>query len=76
MAVTFDLPDEVVARLRDEAERRGLTLDELIVEVAESFADRNDDVRTPRLGFVASGASASGITDRIDDILADGFERT
>ncbi|NLD77756.1 MAG: hypothetical protein GX643_13920 [Acidimicrobiales bacterium] len=37
MTVTVDLPDDVLRRLKAEAERRGITLDELLVEVAEGF---------------------------------------
>lgn len=76
MAVTLDLPEEVVARLRSEADRRGLTFDELIIEIAESFTTRTDGEASPRLAFVASGASASGVSDKIDDLLADGFGRS
>ena len=37
MTVTFDLSDEVLARLRAEAERRQLSMGALIEEMAESL---------------------------------------
>lgn len=76
MPVVLDLPDEVVARLRSEAEHRGVTFEQLITELAGALPTRNDDRSVPRLAFVASGASKSGITDKIDDLLADGFGRS
>lgn len=76
MAVTVDLPEEVVARLRSEADRRGLTFDQLIIDMAEALTTRTDGEVSPRLTFVASGASGSGVTDKIDDLLADGFGRS
>ncbi len=37
MTVTVDLPDDVLRRLRAEAGRRGISLDELLAEVAAGF---------------------------------------
>ena len=39
MTVTVDLPDVVLRRLKAEADRRGIALDELLAEIAEGFAD-------------------------------------
>jgi len=74
MTVTLDLPEEVLARLRAEAERRELSVDALIVEMARSLpADAKSPTRT-RLGFVAIGSSTSGrCASRADEMLADGF---
>jgi predicted transcriptional regulator len=69
---TIKLPDELDARLRFEAERRGMTISELS---REAIAAHLGDVRPRRLR--AAGAGDSGLTDlatRLDDYLAsDGF---
>lgn len=39
MTVTLDLPAEAQARLQAESNRRGITLDQLIAEIAASFPD-------------------------------------
>lgn len=51
MTVTLDLPDEVVARLRAEAARRGVTLDVLVGELASRLPEHALDE------FIGSGAS-------------------
>jgi hypothetical protein len=74
MSVTVDLPPEALHRLEAEAARRGVTLDELIAELAAALpAESTGPRRNPV--FVAVGASQGGITDRIDDLLAEGFGR-
>ncbi len=62
MTLTFDLPAETQARLEAEAARRGITIDQLIAEVADSFPAE----KTPqhRLSFV--GIGASGRTEPLD----------
>ncbi len=68
--MTIDLPDEAEAKLAAEAKRRGITVGQLIVEFAESLADRS----APALpAFVAAGASGEGTSHQIDELLADGF---
>ena len=74
MSLSIDLPADVEARLRALAERRGVSLDQLIVEIANSYPA---DPASPRrkLAFVAAGASKHGISDQIDGLLEDGFGR-
>lgn len=74
MAVTLDLPAEAQARLQAEASRRGITLDQLIAQLADSFPA---EPPTPprKLAFVGMGSSKAGITHQIDELLADGFGR-
>jgi hypothetical protein len=74
MSITLDLPDELVRRLKAEASRQGVQLAIVIADLAAHLpaADRGGK---RRLAFVAAGASASGITHRMDDLLADGFGR-
>jgi hypothetical protein len=74
MSVTLDLPDDVVRRLTAEAERRGTQLADLIVDLAAHLPPSDESPRR-RLAFVAAGASESGITGRMDDLLAEGLGR-
>lgn len=56
MSVTVDLPPEVLRRLEAEAVRRGVTIDEVIAELAAGLpAER--PARPKRPSFVALGAS-------------------
>ena len=52
MTVTLDLPAEAQARLQAEATRRGITLDQLIAVIAESFPTED-----PLEAFIGCGAS-------------------
>ncbi len=77
MPVTLDLPEDVLARLRAEAERRGLSLDEVVSELASALPDGADaPTEAKKLGFVALGSSTDGrsATDA-DEMLAEGFGR-
>ena len=74
MTVTIDLPAEAQARLQAEATRRGITLDQLIAELADSFPAEGETSRR-KLAFVGMGSSKAGITHQIDELLADGFGR-
>ena len=65
---TVKLPDELDARLRHEADRRGLTMSELTREAIERHLDAPAGRRT----FLAAGAGRSGhhdIGERIKEIL-------
>ena len=75
MTVTIELSDETLARLRAEAERRGVSIDLLIAELAETLPpEAAHEERT--LSFIGLGASTSGRRARdADDMLADGFGR-
>lgn len=61
VTVTLDLPAETQARLQAEASRRGITLDQLIAELADTLPA---EAPKHRLGFV--GIGASGRTDPLD----------
>jgi predicted transcriptional regulator len=66
---TVKLPDDLDARLRHEAERRGVTVSQLTREAIEALLDAPKGRRK----LLAAGAGASGHTDiseRIEEILA------
>ena len=74
MTVTLDLSEDVLARLRAEAERRQLSMDALIEELARSLPADADSPTRARLGFVALGSSTSRrCASEADEMLADGF---
>lgn len=74
MTVTLELSEEVLARLRAEAERRQLSMDALIEEMARSFTADADSPTRARPSFVAIGSSTSGrYASEADEMLADGF---
>lgn len=65
---TVKLPDDLDARLRHEAERRGTTMSELTREAIENLLSTPQGKRR----LLAAGAGASGHTDiseRIEEIL-------
>ena len=74
MSVTVELPDDTLARLQAEAARRGVSIDVVIAELATQLPAEPQAAKH-KLAFVGIGASKSGITDRIDELLADGFGR-
>ncbi len=66
---TVKLPEDLDARLRHEAERRGTTVSDLTREAIEAHLGG----KRPRRRLLAAGAGASGhsdISERIDAILA------
>lgn len=74
MPVTVELPAEALRRLEAEAARRGVSIDDVIAEFAAALAvEPSGPQRNP--AFVGVGASQHGITERIDEKLADGFGR-
>ena len=74
MTVTLDLSEEVLARLRAEAERRQLSMDALIEGLARSLPADADSPTRARLSFVAIGSSTSRrYASEADEMLAGGF---
>ena len=74
MSVTVELPAEALRRLEAEASRRGIRIDDVIAELAANLPTEGTGPRR-RPAFVAVGASEHGITDRLAEILDDGFGR-
>lgn len=67
---TVKLPDELDARLRHEADRRGITVSELTREAIEAHLGPTGN----RRNLLAAAAGASGrhdVSERIEEILAD-----
>lgn len=66
---TVKLPDDLDARLRHEAQRRGMTVSELTREAIARHLDHPQGRR--RLGAAAAGRSGrSDVSERIEEILA------
>ena len=63
---TVKLPEELDARLRHEAQRRGITISELTREAIDSHLGPRR-----RLGAAAAGRSGrADVSERIEEILA------
>jgi hypothetical protein len=75
MTLSIDLPEQALARLQAEASRRGVSIDDVVAELADQLPAQPSEGNRRRLAFVAAGASEHGITNRIDHLLADGFGR-
>jgi len=74
MAITVDLPDDALRRLQAEADRRGVPIDQLIIEFSRQFVQEPPAGR--RLSFISLGRSTSGRTAReADEMLEEGFGR-
>ena len=71
MSVAVHLPDDLAARLADEAARQSVTSDELAARLlGEHIPARR------KLGFVAVGESGSGRGGaEAEDMLGEGFGR-
>ena len=74
MTIEVDLPEEAVRRLRAEADRRGLSVEGLIAELASELPPPSSGPGR-RPAFVAVGASETGTSHRVEEILAEGFGR-
>jgi hypothetical protein len=71
---TLKIPDELDARLRHEAELRGVTISEINREALQAFLVGPPGRR--RLGAAAAGRSGrSDVSERIEQILADEVPR-
>lgn len=66
---TLKIPDTLDARLRHEAERRGVTISDVSREALEAYLVGSLGRR--RLGAAKAGRSGStDVSERIEDILA------
>jgi hypothetical protein len=75
MSITVDLPDDALQRLQAEADRRGVPIEQLIIEFSRQFAQEPPAGR--RLSFIGLGRSTTGRTAReADEMLEEGFGRS
>jgi Arc/MetJ-type ribon-helix-helix transcriptional regulator len=66
---TVKLPDELDARLRHEAQRRGTTISELTREAIEAHLGGGRRGRRRLLAAGAGSSGASDVSERIEAIL-------
>ena len=75
MTLTVEISEDTLGRLRAEAARRGVSIDVLIAELAETLPPETGREER-KLSIIGLGASTSGLRARdADDLLADGFGR-
>ena len=66
---TLKIPDALDARLRHEAQRRGVTISDVSREALEAYL--GDPSERRRLGAAKAGRSGRGdVSERIEEILA------
>jgi hypothetical protein len=65
---TVMLPDEVLARLRREARRRGTSVAEIVREAVERHVPAPETGR--RLAFFAKGTGPGDGSERVDEYVA------
>jgi hypothetical protein len=83
MSMVITLPDEMVRRLESVAAARGETIEELALEALDVSPLLTDPTPVegqarPRRRLALAGIGSSGgpgISDRIDELLAEGFGR-
>jgi predicted transcriptional regulator len=69
---TVKIPDDLDARLRHEAARRGVTISEITRDALETYLSP----RSRRLGFAKAGRSGQNdVAERIEEILAEEWGR-
>ncbi len=74
--MTVELPDDALRKLQAEAERRGVSIDIVIAELAALLPTDASTTPKRKLAFIGMGASSSGRGGRdADEMLAEGFGR-
>ncbi len=76
MSASVELPDEIMSRIEAEATHCQLSVADVIARLTGHFPVRDDGREMDAPAFVGAGASATGITHQIDELLADGFGRS
>jgi hypothetical protein len=70
MTLSIELPESALARLRAEAARRGLSVDELVTELADQLpAEQSEPVRHRRLSFAGTLSAEPDFAERSEEIL-------
>lgn len=75
MSANVELPDEIMSRIEAEAKRCQLSVADVIARLSEHLLVREGGQAVDAPAFVGAGASATGISHQIDELLADGFGR-
>lgn len=70
MSVTFELSEETLSRLRAEAVRRGVSIDEVIAELAAQLPAAGT-VRRPRFAGVGGSGTSEAIGRRHREIVSE-----
>jgi plasmid stability protein len=72
--MVVNIPDDAADLLRAAAADRGVSPDELAAEVlVQHLPPRPHSTPRRKLALAAIGGSGTGLTHRIDEMLADGF---
>lgn len=66
MTVTIDIPDDCLAHYRKQAEARGLTLDQWLLQLAEEHAPRPRDRKRAKPSLAEVFAKVRGLADDLD----------
>ena len=77
MSVTLELPAKAQARLEAEATRRGITVDQLVAELAAGLPAEQDETAGTLDEFFGSGDSGdpSWASRDVDELRADAVRR-
>ena len=79
MSMSVELPDGLAAKVATEASKRGVTPDAIVVEAVEhALAPPSSHAISGgrrRLALSGIGSSTFGLSDRIDELMAEGFGR-
>lgn len=67
---TVKIPDQLDARLRQEAERQGKTVSDLTRAAIESYLGVNDQATRRLLAAAAGRSGRDDISERIEEILS------
>ena len=77
--MNVELPDALAAKVVSLASKRGMTVDAVVVEAVEQAVSAAPTAEAVpprrRLALSGVGSSTSGLSHRIDELLAEGFGR-
>lgn len=72
MTLSIDLPEQTLARLRAEANRRGVSVDEVIADLADRLpVDPATAARRRQLSFAGTLEAEEDFAERSEEILAE-----
>lgn len=71
----IEISNDVLDRIEAEAARRHVTPSEVVTELVDTLPQVRSDNQRNAPAFVAAGESGAGISNRVDELLADGFGR-